>query len=111
MAFVKVVEGSEIYNFPIHTLVHFYFKIGRKSRSNKGTVKQFAAGTRRRAGRGDSKATRVPCTPRAASLFPGRRVLPVLPAEHAASPRPHIAFRLILRVPHGRVASRAPTAG
>jgi hypothetical protein len=111
MAFVKVVEGSEIYNFPIHTLVHFYFKIGRKSRSKKGTVKQFAAGTRRRAGRGDSKATRVPCTPRAASLFPGRRLLPVLPAEHAASPRPPIAFRLSLRVPHGRVASRAPTAG
>jgi hypothetical protein len=48
-AFVKVVEGSEIYNFPIHTLVHFYFKIGSKSRTNKGTVKQFGARARRRA--------------------------------------------------------------
>jgi hypothetical protein len=26
-AFVKVVEGSEIYNFPIHHLVHFCCKI------------------------------------------------------------------------------------
>jgi protein-arginine kinase activator protein McsA len=26
-AFVKVVEGSEIYNFPIHQLVHFCYKI------------------------------------------------------------------------------------
>jgi hypothetical protein len=24
MAFVKVVEGSEIYNFPIHHFGHFY---------------------------------------------------------------------------------------
>jgi hypothetical protein len=28
-AFVKVVEGSEIYNFPIHHLVHFSYKILR----------------------------------------------------------------------------------
>jgi hypothetical protein len=33
-AFVKVVEGSEIYNFPIHYFVHFYSKILRKTRSN-----------------------------------------------------------------------------
>jgi hypothetical protein len=26
MAFVKVVEGSEIYNFPIRHFVHFYSK-------------------------------------------------------------------------------------
>jgi hypothetical protein len=39
---VKVVEGSEIYNFSVHTLVHFYFKIGRKSQTNKGTVKRLA---------------------------------------------------------------------
>jgi hypothetical protein len=29
MDFVKVVEGSEIYNFPIHYFVHFYSKIWR----------------------------------------------------------------------------------
>jgi hypothetical protein len=27
-AFVKVVEGSEIYNFPIHHFVHFYSTFG-----------------------------------------------------------------------------------
>jgi hypothetical protein len=32
-AFVKVVEGSEIYNFPIHRLVHFCSNIGRKTSS------------------------------------------------------------------------------
>jgi hypothetical protein len=26
-AFVKVVDSSEIYNFPIHNLVHFSWKI------------------------------------------------------------------------------------
>jgi hypothetical protein len=30
-AFVKVVEGSEIYNFDIHRLVHFSSNFGRKS--------------------------------------------------------------------------------
>jgi hypothetical protein len=33
-AFVKVVEGSEIYNFPIHHLVHFSSNFGSKSGSN-----------------------------------------------------------------------------
>jgi hypothetical protein len=30
-AFVKVVEGSEIYNFPIHYFVQFCSNFGRKS--------------------------------------------------------------------------------
>jgi hypothetical protein len=30
-AFVKVVEGSEIYNFDIHRPVHFSSNFGRKS--------------------------------------------------------------------------------
>jgi hypothetical protein len=38
-AFVKVVEGSEIDNFPIHHFVHFYSNFWRFSRSNRGTVK------------------------------------------------------------------------
>jgi hypothetical protein len=29
IAFIKVVEGSEIYNFSIHHLVHFSYKILR----------------------------------------------------------------------------------
>jgi hypothetical protein len=32
-AFVKVVEGSEIYNFPIHHFVHFYSTFWRKTQS------------------------------------------------------------------------------
>jgi hypothetical protein len=38
MAFVKVVEGSEIYNFPIHHFVHFYSKFWIISCSNRGTA-------------------------------------------------------------------------
>jgi hypothetical protein len=62
-AFVKVVEGSEIYNFPIHHFVHFYSKFGRKSRSNRGTVKQIAAGTRHCASRCAGRAVPPPRCP------------------------------------------------
>jgi hypothetical protein len=41
-AFVKVVEGSEIYNFPIHHFVHFYSKFLRKTQSNRGTPSRLA---------------------------------------------------------------------
>jgi hypothetical protein len=34
---VKVVEGSRIYNFPIHHILHFYSKILRKIRSNSAS--------------------------------------------------------------------------
>jgi hypothetical protein len=34
-AFAKVVESSELYNFPIHYFVHFYSKFWRILRSNK----------------------------------------------------------------------------
>jgi hypothetical protein len=37
MAFAKVVEGSEIYNFPIHHFVHFYSKFWSKTRSNSAS--------------------------------------------------------------------------
>jgi hypothetical protein len=36
MAFVKVVGGSEIYNFPIHHFVHFYSTFGSFARSKQG---------------------------------------------------------------------------
>jgi hypothetical protein len=60
-AFVIVVEGSEIYNFPIHHFVHFYSKFGRKSRSNRGPIEQIAAETRCRASRcaGRARARRT----------------------------------------------------
>jgi hypothetical protein len=37
-AFVIVVESSEIYNFHIHHLVHFYSNFRGFKRSNRGTV-------------------------------------------------------------------------
>jgi hypothetical protein len=40
-AFVKVVEGSEIYNFPIYHFVHFYSKFLRKTHSKQGTLAQW----------------------------------------------------------------------
>jgi hypothetical protein len=40
-AFVKVVEGSEIYNFPIHYFVHFYSTFWSYTCSNRDTGKQF----------------------------------------------------------------------
>jgi hypothetical protein len=42
MTFVKVVEGSEIYNFSIYHFVHFYSNFLRKTRSNIGTPTCFA---------------------------------------------------------------------
>jgi hypothetical protein len=35
MAFLKVVEGSWIYNFPIHCLVHFYTNVWRNLNLNR----------------------------------------------------------------------------
>jgi hypothetical protein len=67
-AFVKVVEGSEIYNFPIHHLVHFYSKFWSFKRSNRGIVARFQASWRRaatsRAGRAHARS---PARPRCAS--------------------------------------------
>jgi hypothetical protein len=99
---VKVVGGSEIYNFLIHTFVHFYFKIGRKTRSNRGTVKQIAAGTRRRASRcaGNARARSTAASASGpARAFP-RPPLPEVPhslrsltrPEQRWSPRPRVSF-------------------
>jgi hypothetical protein len=45
-AFVKVVESSEIYNFPVRHIVHFYSNVGRKSQSNQSKLKQANVGMR-----------------------------------------------------------------
>jgi hypothetical protein len=82
-AFVKVVEGSEIYNFPIHHLVHFYFKIGRKPQANRGTLTSSGARAWRRAV--------SPAQPRAQRLAPSTSASgprPRLPEAHAPSPGP-----------------------
>jgi hypothetical protein len=48
MTFVKVVEGSEIYNFPIHHILHFYSKIWRKTNFNRAGL-NFRRATARQA--------------------------------------------------------------
>jgi hypothetical protein len=47
MAFVKVVEGSEIYNFPIYRSVQFYSKVWSFACSNSGSAKRVRASRRR----------------------------------------------------------------
>jgi hypothetical protein len=46
MTFVKVVGGNEIYNFPIHRLLHFSTNFWRKSCSNRGSATRFRASRR-----------------------------------------------------------------
>jgi hypothetical protein len=46
MAFVKVVEGSEIYNFPIHHSVHFSSNFWRKTQSNRRWLANFGPSRR-----------------------------------------------------------------
>jgi hypothetical protein len=74
---VKVVEGSEIYNFPIHHIVHFYSNFGRKSWSNKGTPSKFLPRACSRA-RPPPRSYRVPTLPTSASESS---------AHHSRSPR------------------------
>jgi hypothetical protein len=79
-AFVKVVEGSEIYSFPIHHLVHFSSKFERKSCLKWPKLKQFRA-----------RARSMP-RPRAA------------PPEAARRPRP----RLLQDAPHPKTSWSFP---
>jgi hypothetical protein len=67
-AFVKVVEGSGIYNFLIHHFVHFYSKFWRFLRSNSGTVNFCRAG--------DAAPCRAPCARAPAPRLPRRPVPP-----------------------------------
>jgi hypothetical protein len=49
MAFVKVVGGSEIYNFRIQCFVHFSTKVWRNFRSKSPSLKHSRPGRRRAA--------------------------------------------------------------
>jgi hypothetical protein len=82
-AFVKVVEGSEIYNFPIHHLMHFYSNFWSFRRSNRGAVSQGRAGRHRTAPR-RNVAHRACAAPTSASEPPR-----AFPRPHA-SPRPRV---------------------
>jgi hypothetical protein len=73
-AFVKVVEGSEIYNFPIHHFVHFYSTFWRKTQSKSRWPAENQRGRaperRRRAVCSAGLLRRAPCTGhRAVSAF------------------------------------------
>jgi hypothetical protein len=93
---VKVVEGSEIYNFPIHYFVHFYSTFWSYTCSNRGTGKHF--GQPRRA----VPPARAPRAP------PETRTLP-----RSRAPRPHAPSAWASRpqhvVPTTAVPSPAPT--
>jgi hypothetical protein len=88
MAFLKVVDGSEIYNFPIHYFVHFYSTFWIFTCSNRGTVTEFSVGRCRAAPRCDvaraSPRTQAQCVARGrASLGRG----PPEAGTHAEPPR------------------------
>jgi hypothetical protein len=83
-AFLKVVEGSEIYNFPIHHFVHFYSIFWRSSRSNRGIVKHFRADRAPRRAR-HSHATHHP-RPRLPQAARAPRCLELRAAPRAVSP-------------------------
>jgi hypothetical protein len=72
MAFVKVVGGSEIYNFRIQCFVHFSTKVWRNFRSKSSSLKHSRPGRRRAA------TSRSPCA------VPARRTKPP-PTEAAPS--------------------------
>jgi hypothetical protein len=57
---VKVVEGSEVYNFPIHHLVHFYSNFWSFERSNRTAVTRNKVDRRRATTSHAVRATR-PC--------------------------------------------------
>jgi hypothetical protein len=103
MAFVKVVEVSEIYHFPIHHLVHFYTIFWSYTCSNRGTRQLSAsrAAPRRRAPRLGPPATlgfRAP-----ARAFPRHRTFPGArtPQRLEAHPPPRVRRRLRRSLPAG----------
>jgi hypothetical protein len=110
MAFVKVVEGSEIYNFPIHHLVHFYSKFWSFTCSNSGRVKRIRA----------SRCRAAPARRTASASGPPRLCeaahLPRIPAYqsvlksacHAPPRRSHGTCALCTERTAGPSAARSP---
>jgi hypothetical protein len=99
---VKVVEGSWIYNFPIHHILHFYSKIWRKSISNRASLK---SGRLSR----DRPRRRAPAPPRARPP-PSRRPCRLTPSRGPPSRLPNTAPRHVPR-PDPRWPSPLRTAG
>jgi hypothetical protein len=76
---VKVVEGSEIYNVPIHHFEHFYSFFLSFKHSKQGTMTRLRAGRRRAA---TSRVARAPRPSRACLAVRARSRLPeVAPSQ------------------------------
>jgi hypothetical protein len=91
-----VVEGNEIYNFPIHHFVHFYSTFWSFTCSNRDTVTQLGQSTPRR----PRHARRAPARPlpRRSRLAPSKAI-----ARLSKAPRPENASR---SAPPYRLAQR-----
>jgi hypothetical protein len=94
--FVKVVEGSEIYNFHIHHFVHFYSRFLRKTRSNRGNPQRSAPECEHaRAATSPARRTtlrRAPAAPAPGPAHLGIRAL-CAPSQHCTPsqhPRPEV---------------------
>jgi hypothetical protein len=92
---VKVVGGSEIYNFHIHHFVHFYSKFLRKSRSNVASPTQ----------KNRPRAARAPARAAARQPAPRPRHQRCAPPEAAHAPSPGLPASLDASKPPSR---RAP---
>jgi hypothetical protein len=82
MAFLKVVEGSQIYNFPIHSIVHFHSIFWRKLKLNRGTPTRAWP-------RVCSRAPPRRPAPATSASPSGPRAAPSLGLTHTESPRIH----------------------
>jgi hypothetical protein len=121
MAFLKVVEGSWIYNFPIHHILHFW----RKTNSNRASLKSGRPMPRRVATSRAVRARAPHCRAalRRASVHEPPRAFPTqsapsrggTQAEGPESPRrpparsPNRAPPYVLPARRGTVATRPPS--
>jgi hypothetical protein len=87
-AFVKVVEGSEIYNFLIHHFVHFYSIFWWNSFANSAKWIRDDAALRHRAVQ-NTESARAHIVPCGAHRLGVRALLAPLPEAPRAFPRPH----------------------
>jgi hypothetical protein len=98
-SFVKVVEGSEIYNFSIHHFVHFYSNFWRNSPSNRASQNGLASRRDVAPGGTPGAPARAPCLVapttlgfRATRAFPRRCAFP-RPRAHRGGPKPALSPR------------------
>jgi hypothetical protein len=96
---VKVVEGSDIYNFPIHHLVHFSCKISSFYHSNSASPKEIKQAATppapacavRRLGIWAARAFPRPCRPEAGGHSEALRSPPTPRGARPLAGQPHSA--------------------